>query len=169
MTDAYLLEQCYCFESFRKKVQTTPLNEIFTKEEILEIESLCIEPHCCHSNSAEVALYFDCLYCEGLMNCHIPHAFNRIERNGFVYYFDVTNYINLKLAPEYLKDREEIELRRVFTADEIANVFDDYEHSFITFDVCYSDSGLFHIEEDGTVLKMSSEEYCKRFNEGLLY
>ena len=62
MTDEYLLEQCYCFESFRKKIQTTPLNEIFTKEEILEIESLCIEPHCCHSNSAEVALYFDCLY-----------------------------------------------------------------------------------------------------------
>jgi len=169
MTDEYLLKQCYSFESFRKKVQTTPLNEIFTREEIIEIESLGIEPHCCHSNSADVALHFGCLYCEGLINSHIPHAFNSIERNGSVYYFDVTNYINLKLEPGCLKDREEIELRRVFAAGEIADVFDDFEHSFITFDVCNSDSGIFHIEEDGTVSKMSSEEYCKRFNEGLLF
>ena len=46
MTDEYLLKQCYSFESFRKKVQTTPLNEIFTREEIIEIESLGIELHC---------------------------------------------------------------------------------------------------------------------------
>ena len=74
----------------------------------------------------------------------------------------------MKLEPACLNDREEIELRRVFAAGEIADVFDDFEHSFITFDVCNSDSGIFHIE-DGTVSKMSSEEYCKRFNEGLLF
>jgi hypothetical protein len=40
----------------------------------------------------------------------------------------IVSLINLKLEPGCLKDREEIELRRVFAAGEIVDIFEDFEH-----------------------------------------
>ena len=144
----------YKFKTQSEFITFTPLTEIFSQDEIEQvIIPANFEPHQCHKNAAIAAGIFKCEYCEGIIYGILDHAFNRIERNGKVYYFDVTEFANNKYDSNKIETTD-ILLLRVYNLDNILEVLSDFGMYFITTgrmtNMPFTEKyGCFIIDDDG--------------------
>ena len=155
----------YRFEVRTERIEFTPLSELFSQEDVRKIMRLGIEPHQCHHNSAKVAQYLKCGYCEGVF-CGgvLDHAFNVMERNGRKYYFDITNYANTGDAGQ--TSSLETVLLRTFTWQDINNLFYEFEMAFLTIgSMTFPKIGTFTINDAGEVEVLKDiEDVMKHMN-----
>lgn len=137
----------YRFINKCELVKMTPLTEIFDELEIMKIKKLCLKPHMCHWNSAQTAQLFKCEYCEGVFCGLFDHAFNSIERNGTVYYFDVTAFINNQSKPF------DVMMLRMWSYKDIFELFRDFKMAFVSSGLSSYNKkiGSFWINDAGAV------------------
>ncbi len=147
-----VLKKHFHFTNKSEIIHFTPITEIFDQFEIDLIESWRFREHECHKNSMLTALMFNCEYCEGLIsNGTIEHAFNKIERHGQTFFFDVTEYI-LRKNPFHVKPWDEALLLRLFSKDRITEVHLFFDLHFVTLSLAnHKDLGLITIDNDGYV------------------
>lgn len=80
-----------------EEIEFTDVEALFTKAEIKKIlKHARVKQHQCHKNSYKVAEFLNCGICEGAIMVGLPHAFNYIIRNGKKFYFDITDYNNIR-------------------------------------------------------------------------
>ena len=154
-----IMNKTYKFKTQSEFIKFTPLTEIFSRD---EIEHLIIparfEPHMCHKNAALAAGIFKCDYCEGIIYGILDHAFNRIVRNGKIYYFDVTEFANNNY--NYNIETTDVLLLRTYNLDNILEVLSDFGMYFITTgrmtNMPYTEKfGNFIIDDNGKARNVS--------------
>jgi len=141
-----VIKKC-SFKSYdRVEVKMTSIHDLFEAETCKQIMEL-VHPNQCHDNAYWIAgkLWREgCVYCEGYLNGSLAHSFNCIDGK----YFDAT-------AEKYFDEPyDHYQLIRVFTFQEISDVFRTVRASFFT-PKGWGRLGRFYVlKDDGELIKM---------------
>ncbi len=157
-----LIGRYYRFTQCSQFIHFTPLKDILSEAEIKRVECLfCIMGEC-YANAYRVAIELGCEYCEGvIINGVVSHAFNRIIRNGQVYYIDVTGDCIDKMEGNTEMGVKEALLLRIYCVNEIKKVVKDFKAHFATIE--------YYVGKNGPKIYISNNGKVEYFDKKYIY